>query len=80
MDKFVHSKESLEMLNSDAYKRAYERARSDISKTWENELDPVKRESLWHMLKALSLVNKALVADATIALQDEANAKAARPR
>lgn len=80
MDKYLHSKEAQELLASDAYKRAYERTRADIALTWENELDPAKREGLWHMLKALALVNKALVADATLALQEEAKAKAERPR
>jgi hypothetical protein len=80
MDKYLHSREAMELINSDAYKHAYERTRKDIAQTWENTLDPAKRESLWHMLKALALVQKALVADAALALQEEANAKAQRPR
>ena len=79
-NKFQQSQEAHALLESPAFKRAYQGARARMIAVWENELDPAKRESVWHMLKALEQVKVALVSDASDAIQEEAKAKAERSR
>jgi hypothetical protein len=79
-EKFLQSQEAHALLTSPALKRAVEGARTRIVSAWANELDPAKRDSLWHMLKALEQVTVALTTDASAAMQEEAKTKAERPR
>jgi hypothetical protein len=79
-EKFLQSQEANELLNNDAFKRAFEGARQRIITVWELELEPAKRESAWYMLQALEQLKVVLVSNASASIQDEAKTKALRPR
>jgi hypothetical protein len=79
-DKLALSQEAHALLVNPAFKRAFDGARARIIQIWENELDPQRRDSAWHMLKALDQVKAALTQDASLSLQEEVKAKALQPR
>jgi len=68
------------LLHSDAFKRAYARAKERTIAAWAIETNPLERESLWHMLRALELIQSSLIAEASEAIQEEVKAKALQPR
>ena len=76
LERQIQAQEAADLLASEAWKRAYARARSNLFTQWEAATTPDDRERVWHLLKALDLVKATLAGEASSVAVDKMTAQA----